>query len=1189
MSAASVFPVSHLPAQFGRYRLDKQLSQGEQTFTYQAHDTQLGRDVVLKIFQFKPAEGADSLQRFVQQVRTASTVTHPNLCPLYEAGQGDRFGYVAMAHVAGRRLSEVIAGGKALPQRQAAEVIGKVAQALHQAHQRNLAHRNLKPSNILIGPGAEPVVMNLGLVRRATPTNAFDTFIASPRSIVPYLAPEQLLGDERSVGPAADVYALGAILYEVLAGRPPFQGTPAEMVAQIRGQEPVPPSTYRRDLHPSLEAICRQAMAKQPQSRFPTMAAFAQALTGFLASQAEAAPAYPAGAFTAAPAAAVPPPFPGEVGPSPHVRAGGPVVSGHPALAAAGAPYLAGHALPPRGRRVWPWVLGTVTAVAVLLGIGAYALFNLFPSDKSTTPDPAQVAEKQPEPEKKPQPPPEPDKVDPDFTADKVETPDANVPVVRVESRVQVDALGDAEFTTEIKMPAALLATFKQRMSKPILKDGRVVGFREPKMDNVLRYLQLERAGAVMEKLGGTFGAQAIQANGRMRGWARHGEGHWFNPISFDPQLVFRMVKKSGRVVHVQALKKEPGLQTLALVEITLPPGAHNIQVEDKPNRVVFDTRTPKGSETNKGKPALDLKTKPHLMSALYKLYGDRRFDHLWAARSVFQNRSAETLTDFRVRFRIVGYSEWSRWERSDVVYPGQTVVDPFFPVIDAKVRELRGNTHADVEVEYRYARPGGEKVSDSHSERLKLLGINEGVYSDLPMNDDSYWYEWFKDAPLVLASFTSASDPVMQDVVGMVSKLTGGAGANLSDKNALAFMRELFNIFRANIAYETTNGDWVDGLLHQHLKYGRDVLRTKSGTCVNTSILYASACEAAGLHPTIILIPGHAFPAVRLPQSGRMVFVESTFCGGGTPATSKSFTEAVNFAFKEYQDAIRGGLLIQVDIHQQRQAGVTPPELPDAGKTPLKDWTIVLPTDLPPETGNSRPDQGSGGRRPRQVPTTALLGVWDVTYQGKAFLAYFDAKGKFGLGPSLAKWEVQGQYTYAANSLTTVAGDKKEVYRLAWSINGNAFKVTDQNGNTAVFRRKPISATVRVTKQEHNVQKGNRKGMEIHLHVQVDYAPGVTCEVIAFFSDQKGQLIKAKSKEYTSADGYLATFGQYAPPFPSTVYSDLVLFLPYDEVTLPGAGKHTINFSVHVFCIRDRKFVQVKPATDSFTLNTGD
>lgn len=145
---------------------------------------------------------------------------------------------------------------------------------------------------------------------------------------------------------------------------------------------------------------------------------------------------------------------------------------------------------------------------------------------------------------------------------------------------------------------------------------------------------------------------------------------------------------------------------------------------------------------------------------------------------------------------------------------------------------------------------------------------MNEALWSSLEYSAESTWYEVFRNGPMVLSSFTSAVDPVIGDVVGMVSQSTGGAGASIDDESALKFLGTLYNLFRQNIAYETTPGELQpDGLLHQHLKYGRDVLRDRSGTCVNLSILYASACEAAGLDAFIIVVPGHAFAGAKLPQ----------------------------------------------------------------------------------------------------------------------------------------------------------------------------------------------------------------------------------------------------------------------------------------------------------------------------------
>jgi tetratricopeptide (TPR) repeat protein len=216
---------------------------------------------------------------------------------------------------------------------------------------------------------------------------------------------------------------------------------------------------------------------------------------------------------------------------------------------------------------------------------------------------------------------------------------------------------------------------------------------------------------------------------------------------------------------------------------------------------------------------------------------------------------------------------------------------------------------------------------------------MNEGVYSDIEVDRDSSWYEMFKDAPLVLASFVSANDPVILDVVGRLGHATGGVATTRTDQEALTFLRALYDLMRANIKYETTPGDRIDGLLHQHLKYGRDVLRTKSGTCVNTAIFYASVVEAAGLDAFIFVIKNHAFAGVRLPESGKLVPVETTDAtqGNGLP-----FKVAVESAMKAHAEATALGLILPIDIHAQRQRGVTPPELPDVGKNPLKEWGIV-------------------------------------------------------------------------------------------------------------------------------------------------------------------------------------------------------------------------------------------------------
>jgi hypothetical protein len=521
----------------------------------------------------------------------------------------------------------------------------------------------------------------------------------------------------------------------------------------------------------------------------------------------------------------------------------------------------------------------------------------------------------------------------------------AGLPTTHIDQEITVDAVGDATLTAVLRFPPEHCKAFKRRLSVPYM-DGRELKWRPPNMRHVLGFLDVESAESVTEDLDGRFEDPAIRVCCRERGWAHRQEGRWSTALTTDRDAKYEVTRKVYRdgvpTVTVDALVKTRGVQVVSRRVLTLPRGAHDIRIEGTPNKITYrappPAQTPAGSG---GTPRLTLQVKPHVMSALYKMYGDRRFEKLWVARGVFRNDGTTPVTDCRTRFRLAGWSEWSRYETTDVVLPGQTVVVPFYPVIDSKVREQRDSTPADVEAEYSYVRADGRRVAETTTERTKILGINEAVFSDMAVSADSAWVERYKDAPLVLASFVSAADPVIQDVVGLVSKATRGAGAALGDAEAMAFLKGFYDLTRANISYETTPGNVIDGLNRQHLKYGRDVLRTRSGTCVNTAILFASVAEAAGLDALVWVVPGHAFAGARLPRSGWVVAVETTGCGGGTLETSMDFARAVQSAARTAQKWQALGLIIEVDVRQLRREGVVPPELPDGGRNPLREWGI--------------------------------------------------------------------------------------------------------------------------------------------------------------------------------------------------------------------------------------------------------
>jgi serine/threonine protein kinase/tetratricopeptide (TPR) repeat protein len=313
--ASAGLPYHHL----GRFEIRRELGRGAFGMVFLAYDPQLGRDVALKVPRPEALVTADLRQRFVREARAAAGLDHPNLVPVYEAGEVGPVCYIASAYCPGTTLAEWLKErGEPVPVRTAALLVATLAAAVQHAHSRGVVHRDLKPSNVLLqlrpesktsspdstlkepgtapGPsgselGFVPKVTDFGLAKLtpATPVGAGEESGGSTQSgpilgTPSYMAPEQARGRNKGVGPAADVYALGAILYELLVGRPPFRGeTALETLEQVRSHEPVPPRRLRPKLARDLETICLKCLEKEPGKRYPTAEALANDLGSFLA------------------------------------------------------------------------------------------------------------------------------------------------------------------------------------------------------------------------------------------------------------------------------------------------------------------------------------------------------------------------------------------------------------------------------------------------------------------------------------------------------------------------------------------------------------------------------------------------------------------------------------------------------------------------------------------------------------------------------------------------------------------------------------------------------------------------------------------------------------------------------------------------------------------------------------------
>ncbi len=276
-----------LPTRFGRYELRRLLGEGAMGEVYLAWDTQLGREVALKV----PTTLArpKNVQRFLREAQSAAVLDHPFICPVYDYGQINGIRYLTLKYIAGRTLADVLADGP-MPLRDAVKLCGQVAEALHAAHRSGVVHRDLKPGNIMLDETGRPYVMDFGLARRDS-ADASLTRTGEVFGTPAYMPPEQARGDSVRVGPRSDVYSLGAMLFQMITGRLPFMGSAAEVFSQIL-REPAPaPSQVHAGVPACLDEICLRAMAKDPDDRYATAADFAAALDACTPELLQAAPA----------------------------------------------------------------------------------------------------------------------------------------------------------------------------------------------------------------------------------------------------------------------------------------------------------------------------------------------------------------------------------------------------------------------------------------------------------------------------------------------------------------------------------------------------------------------------------------------------------------------------------------------------------------------------------------------------------------------------------------------------------------------------------------------------------------------------------------------------------------------------------------------------------------------------------
>jgi serine/threonine protein kinase len=272
------------PAELGDFTLLNEIGRGGMGVVYAARQRSLDRVVAVKVL----LRGADASQqdqeRFRAEAEAVARLDHPSIVPIYETGEVGGWRYFGMKLIEGQNLSQRMAAGP-LPQREAAGLVMDVARAIDYAHERGVVHRDLKPANILLDSAGRPHVTDFGLAKRhvvGEPLTTTGAILGTPS----YMAPEQAAGGRAAVGPASDVFSLGAILYALLTGRPPFQGaSPVDTLLLVLEQDPPPPRLLNAHVDADLEMIALRSLQKPPELRYGSAGALADDLQAYLSGE----------------------------------------------------------------------------------------------------------------------------------------------------------------------------------------------------------------------------------------------------------------------------------------------------------------------------------------------------------------------------------------------------------------------------------------------------------------------------------------------------------------------------------------------------------------------------------------------------------------------------------------------------------------------------------------------------------------------------------------------------------------------------------------------------------------------------------------------------------------------------------------------------------------------------------------
>lgn len=601
----------------------------------------------------------------------------------------------------------------------------------------------------------------------------------------------------------------------------------------------------------------------------------------------------------------------------------------------------------------------------------------------------------------------------------------AKTNILRENDEASVDEKGDARYSGRLIFPTeGVYSSIKGNFPNPSVLLRNIIG---------------SAGKAVLSDTSVNYqdDLRGLEFKTRMVGAAVNQHNKWRIDVGKGSELL----DVDGHTAILMNVATKSGLVFVVSAKLELPAQARKVKIDRDSGFLTYELP----HEPAKGDVSMDvdMKVKARLMPALAKIYGISDFSSgtFWTAKTLFTNSGAGDITNLKISYRIGDYSTWSPPAEYSLVTPGGHVVDLYYPIFSNSITALKSRTPVDLEVKYTYTDSTGKEYGDTASKRITILGANGFEYSNLPDEErTNTWSDLFSNSPLVAAFVTKMDDPV-RAFGGLVAQASGGQPGGISDDGTIKYCRALYNLEIANhLSYQgSTELSTENGGVSQELKYPRDVLRDKSGTCIELAILYAAACETAGIKCQLMMIPRHCFPVVTLP-SGRLMPVEATCISGAAIGTDPqhphpdpyTFEEAYQFGQSEFGKSIQQpGMFYFVDVQEMWNEGVLVPELDKLPADILTTWGWKV--------GGGGQEQPNGGNAKHPH---ALVGTWKT-------ILYLR-----NLPPISQTWKINADGTWQSLSQ---GGGKESSGEGTWEVSDAGDRLSTHNTVSGLNTSRPF------------------------------------------------------------------------------------------------------------------------------------